>query len=363
MKIAIVGATGLVGQMFLKVLEEEGIAADYYLFASAKSSGKKISFMGAEQKIIELTPVNIKKARPDFALFSAGSEISKQFAPLFTALGCIVIDNSSAFRRDADVPLVVLECNPEDVNPTPSAAQRRPPLPAKGIIIANPNCSTIGAVVALKPLEDLYKIKRIVYSTYQAVSGAGQAGVDDYRLGMNASVSGKLTTPKKFQHQIISNVIPHIDSFLPNGNTKEEEKMIFETRKILHRPDLAVSATTVRVPVENCHSISINVEFYRKPNLEEIKNALAKAPGVVLCDNPQNNEYPMPILANGRNEVFVGRIRFDESCENCVNLFTVSDNIRKGAATNAVQILELLGGSKLTSPTIQKPSDKSFQKI
>lgn len=329
MKIAIVGATGIVGSTFLKVLEEDKVKADFYLFASHRSAGKVVKFMKKDYTIIELNPENIAKVKPDFALFAAGGDTSKEFVPLFVGLGCTVIDNSSAFRRDPNIPLVVPECNPQDVK-----------MPSK--IIANPNCSTIGAVVALKPLEDLYKIKRIVYSTYQAVSGAGQAGVDDYLLGMKAFCSDIAAAPKKFQYQIFNNVIPHIDSFLENGNTKEEDKMIFETRKILHRPDLAVSATTVRVPVENCHSISINVEFDKKPDIATIKKVLAKAPGIILVDDPANNKYPMPMLANGKNEVFVGRIRIDESRENCINLFTVSDNIRKGAATNAVQILELL---------------------
>lgn len=330
MKIAIVGATGLVGSTFLKVLEEYKTKADYYLFASHRSAGKIIKFMNKDYTVIELTPENIAKVKPDFALLAAGGETSKQFAPIIAELGCTVIDNSSAFRRDPAVPLVVPECNPEDARNTTSK------------IIANPNCSTIGAVVALKPLEDLYKIKRIVYSTYQAVSGAGQAGVDDYLLGLDAFCKDEVVAPQKFQHQIFNNLIPHIDSFLENGNTKEEDKMIFETRKILHRPDLAVSATTVRVPVENCHSISINIEFEEKPDIATIKKVLAGSSGIVLVDDPANNKYPMPSLADGKNEVFVGRIREDESRENCINIFTVSDNIRKGAATNAVQILKLL---------------------
>jgi aspartate-semialdehyde dehydrogenase len=246
-----------------------------------------------------------------------------EYAPIFTAIGCTVIDNSSAFRTDPEIPLVVPECNPEDVK-----------MPSK--VIANPNCSTIGAIVALKPLDDMYGIKRVIYSTYQAVSGAGQEGVNDYRAGMR----GEKGT--KFPYPIFGNLIPQIDSFLPNGNTKEEEKMVNETRKILHKPNLRVSATTVRVPIENCHSVSINVEFERTPNIDEIKKVMKKSPGIVLCDDPAKLIYPMPITANDTNEVYVGRIRLDESCANCINLFTVSDNIRKGAATNAVQILKLL---------------------
>jgi len=329
-KIAVIGATGIVGTTFLKVLEEDKIKADYYLFASHRSAGKVIQFMGKDYTIIELTADNVAKVKPDFALLAAGGSTSIEFAPILANLGCTVIDNSSAFRRDPTVPLVVPECNPEEAKKT------------KSKIISNPNCSTIGSVVALKPLDDLYKIKRIVYSTYQAVSGAGQAGVDDYLHGLDAYVKGTQPLPQKLQHPIFNNLIPHIDVFLDNGNTKEEDKMIFETRKILKRPDLAVSATTVRVPIENCHSISINVEFEKKPCIATIKKVLAKAPGIVLLDNPAKNLYPMPMHANGKNEVFVGRIRLDESRENCINLFTASDNIRKGAATNAVQILKLL---------------------
>jgi aspartate-semialdehyde dehydrogenase len=330
MKIAIVGATGIVGSTFLKVLEEFKIKADYYLFASQRSAGKVLKFMGKNYTIIELNRANIEKVKPDYALLAAGGSTSTEFAPIFAELGCIVIDNSSAFRRDPEIPLVVPECNPEDAIKT------------KSKILANPNCSTIGAVVALKPLDDLYKIKRLVYSTYQAVSGAGQAGVDDYLLGLAAYAKGEKCTPKKFQYQIFNNLIPQIDTFLENGNTKEEDKMIFETRKILGRQNIAISATTVRVPIENCHSISINIEFEKTPDIAHIKKVLAKSPGVVLVDDPANFKYPMPSLANDRNEVFVGRVRLDESKPNCINLFTVSDNIRKGAATNAVQILQLL---------------------
>lgn len=324
MKIAVVGATGLVGQTILQVLQEEKIKADYFLFSSARSAGKRVMFMGKEHQVLELTHANIKKVKPDYALFSAGALTSKNFAPLCGDLGCTVIDNSSAFRREPTIPLVVPECNPEDVK---NAASR---------IISNPNCSTIGVVAVLKPLEDLYKIKRVIYSTYQAVSGAGHAGIEDYYS------SAKGETPKKFPHPIFNNLIPHIDSFLDNGNTKEEDKMIFETRKILHRRDLGVSATAVRVPILNCHSISVNIEFEKEPDIAEIKRVLAKSPGIVLLDNPADGVYPMPMLAHGFNEVFVGRIRLDSSRKNCINLFTASDNIRKGAAVNAVQILKLL---------------------
>lgn len=318
-KIAVVGVTGMVGRTFVKVLEEEKIKADYYLFASSRSAGTKIKLLGKDLDVLELNEANVRAVKPDFALFSAGSDISIEFAPVFTKLGCTVIDNSSAFRKDPKIPLIVPECNPQDVK-----------MPSK--IIANPNCSTIPAAVVLKPLDDLYGLKRVVYSTYQAVSGAGQAGVDDY---LNRTVNN-------FPYQIYNNLIPHIDSFLENGNTKEEEKMINETRKILHKPKLAVSATTVRVPIENCHSVSINAEFERALDIEKVKQVLNRTAGVVLYDDPAKKIYPMPIVANDRNEVFVGRVRIDESRANTINMFVVSDNIRKGAATNAVQILKLL---------------------
>jgi len=339
MKIAIVGVTGVVGRTILKVLEEEQIAADYYLFASARSAGMKIKMSGKELTVLELTKPNVENIKPDFALFAADDgAITLEYVPFFAELGCTVIDNSSVFRMDPNVPLVVPECNAEDA------------LNNKRRIIANPNCSTISAVVALKPLDDAYNIKRIVYSTYQAVSGAGQAGIDDYQAGFNAAniVDGHVSVAEhrlqKFPYPIFNNLIPQIDSFLENGNTKEEEKMINETRKILHKPQLAISATTVRVPIENCHSISINVEFEKEVDIHRVKEILKKAPGVIFCDDPVNNVYPMPIIANGRNEVFVGRVRMDNSHPNTINLFTVSDNLRKGAAVNAVQILKLFLG-------------------
>ncbi|HOA82004.1 MAG TPA: aspartate-semialdehyde dehydrogenase [Defluviitaleaceae bacterium] len=237
--------------------------------------------------------------------------------------GCIVVDNSSAWRMDPEVPLVVPEVNPEDIKLN------------KGII-ANPNCSTIQAVVALKPLDEYYNIKRIIYSTYQAVSGAGMDGWHDLEEGLKGN------PPKKFPHPIANNCIPHIDVFTENGYTKEEIKMIEETKKILHNNNLKITATTVRVPVFNGHSESINVEFEKSFDLEELKEVLKKAPGIVVEDDPQSNVYPLACNATGRNEVFVGRIRRDESVENGVNLWVVADNIRKGAATNTIQIAELL---------------------
>lgn len=259
----------------------------------------------------------------DFAVFSAGSDTAKKFAPIAASKGCIVVDNSSAFRMDFDVPLIVPEVNPEDI------------FTHHGII-ANPNCSTIQAVVALKPLDVKYKIKRIVYSTYQAVSGAGQKGVDDLENTLNG------LEPKKFPYSIANNCLPHIDVFNEDGYTKEEIKMINETRKILHRPDLKITATTVRVPVINSHSESINIEFENDFDLDELKNLLKNSPGIVLQDDIKNNIYPLATLATGSDDVFVGRIRRDDSVPFGINMWVVADNIRKGAASNAIQIVEKL---------------------
>ena len=259
----------------------------------------------------------------DFAVFSAGSDTANKFAPIAASKGCIVVDNSSAFRMDFDVPLVVPEVNPEDI------------FTHHGII-ANPNCSTIQAVVALKPLDVKYKIKRIVYSTYQAVSGAGQKGVDDLENTLNG------LEPKKFPYSIANNCLPHIDVFNEDGYTKEEIKMINETRKILHRPDLKITATTVRVPVINSHSESINIEFENDFDLDELKNLLKNSPGIVLQDDIKNNIYPLATLATGSDNVFVGRIRRDDSVPFGINMWVVADNIRKGAASNAIQIVEKL---------------------
>ena len=327
-KIAIVGATGLVGRSFLKVLEEKNLPIESYsLFASKRSAGAKISFLGKEYIVQELTENSFDDGF-DFALFSAGGEISKKFAPIAVAKGCIVIDNSSYFRMDKDVPLVVPEVNFEDAEYNHG-------------IIANPNCSTIQAMLPLKALDDKYKIKRIVYSTYQAVSGAGKNALDDLK-----NIDGKEPL-KKFPHPIFDNCLPHIDSFLDNGYTKEEMKMINETRKILHRPDLKITATTVRVPVSNSHSESINVEFEKDFEIHDLIATLKDFPNIIIIDNPEKNEYPMPILATGHDEVFVGRIRRDDSVKSGVNLWVVADNIRKGAASNAVQILEKLIDKKV----------------
>ena len=322
--LAVVGATGMVGNKFLEVLTERKLPVEnYYLFASAKSAGKVIDFMGKPHTVIELTEENVKKVNVDIALFSAGGSVSKTFAPIFAAQGAIVVDNSSQWRMDKDVPLVVPEVNPDDVDWNHG-------------IIANPNCSTIQAMLALKPLDEKYHIKRVVYSTYQAVSGAGVQGYMDLKDGIEG------VAPKKFPYPIFGNVIPQIDVFLDNGYTKEEEKMINETRKILGRPDLRVTATTVRVPVFHGHSESINLEFDKPCTLEGIKEALASFPNVILVDDDKNAKYPMPIYAENHDEVYIGRIRLDYSVESGCNLFVVADNIRKGAATNAVQIAQLL---------------------
>ncbi len=319
-KLAVVGATGMVGRTFLKVLEERNFPFDeFYAFSSARSAGSKITFCGKEYEVLELTE-NSFDSGIDIALFSAGGETSRKFAKIAAEKGCIVIDNSSCFRMDKDVPLVVPEVNPEDIKTTG--------------IIANPNCSTIQAMVALKPLHDRYKIKRIIYSTYQAVSGAGMNGCTD----LEETLKG--CEPKKFPHSIAFNCIPHIDSFTEDGYTKEEIKMIEETRKILHAPEIKITATTVRVPVYNGHSESINVEFENPFALNELISLLENSEGVIVQNNGANNEYPMAITASGRDEVFVGRIRRDFSVDNGINLWVVADNVRKGAATNAVQIAE-----------------------
>ena len=321
--VAVVGATGMVGRTFLKVLEEEKLPVDkYYLFASKRSAGQKINFMGEEYVIEELNENSFDRGI-DIALFSAGGSTSEKFAPIAASKGCVVVDNSSAWRMDENVPLVVPEVNPEDIKKH------------KGII-ANPNCSTIQAMVPLKPLDEKYRIKRVIYSTYQAVSGAGMGGWSDLENGLKGEA------PQKFPHPIANNCLPHIDSFLDNGYTKEEMKMVNETRKILGRDDIAITATTVRVPVFNSHSESINIEFHNSFDLKELVEVLKNAPGVVVQDEPENNVYPMAITATGSNDTYVGRIRRDFSVENGVNLWVVADNIRKGAAANAVQIAQKL---------------------
>lgn len=321
--IAIVGATGLVGQTVLQVLEEKNLTDfKYELLASKRSQGKKIRFMNKEYEVEELTQNTFDK-KIDYAIFVAGSEISKEYARLAVQKGTIVIDNSSYFRMDEDVPLVVPEVNPEDIKKH------------RGII-ANPNCSTIQAVVALKPLDDKYKIKRIVYSTYQAVSGAGSKGIKDLENTLKGLKN------EKFPYPIANNCIPQIDSFTENGYTKEEMKMINETRKILNNPQMKITATTVRVPILNSHSESINVEFEKDFEIEELKTLLSNSPSIVLQDDISKEVYPLAVTTTGKDEVYVGRIRRDDSVESGINMWVVADNIRKGAVSNAVQILELL---------------------
>lgn len=322
--VAIVGATGMVGREFLNILAERNFPIEnLYLFSSFRSAGSTITFNNKEIVVEELKPENISNKKINIALFSAGGDISLKFAPIFADHGAVVIDNSSAWRMDPAVPLVVPEVNSEDIKWN------------KGII-ANPNCSTIQAVIALKPLADKYGLKRIVYSTYQAVSGAGVQGYNDLKDGVND------IAPKKFQYPIAFNVIPQIDVFLENGYTKEEMKMVNETMKILEDYDIKVTATTVRVPVRGAHSESINLEFNKPFELEDIFTALKNTESIVVVDNPANNEYPLAVDAEGHDEVYVGRIRRDFSVDNGVNMWVVADNIRKGAATNAVQIAELL---------------------
>ena len=322
-KFALVGATGLVGRTAIKVLEEFDLPlSQITFFASSRSAGSKLSYKGKEYIVKELTDTSFDEGF-DFAIFSAGGDTAKHFAPIAAAKGCVVVDNSSAFRMEENVPLIVPEVNSEEIKNHHG-------------IIANPNCSTIQAVVPLKVLDDKYKIKRVVYSTYQAVSGAGQKGVNDLENGLKGEA------PKKFPYQIVNNCLPHIDVFLENGYTKEEMKMVNETRKILKRPDLKVTATAVRVPVINSHSESINVEFENDFDLKELIETLKNSEGIVVVDNPEKNSYPLATQASGHNEVFVGRIRRDESVPYGINFWDVADNIRKGAATNAVQIVQKL---------------------
>lgn len=317
--VAVVGATGMVGQKMLEVLEELSFPVkNLYPLASARSVGKKVAFGGKEYTVEELSESSFDQDI-DIALFSAGGSTSEHYAPIAAAKGVIVIDNSSAWRMDPNVPLVVPEVNPEALKHHKN-------------IIANPNCSTIQAVVALKPIYDAYGIERIVYSTYQAVSGSGVKGVADLKNG----IAGE--PPQLYPHPIAYNCLPHIDVFLDNGYTKEEMKMVDETRKILGADDLRITATTVRVPVYYSHSESINVETKKSFEVSDLFTLFANAPGCVLRDDVDNNVYPLAIDAEGSNSVYVGRIRRDFSIDNGFNFWCVADNIRKGAAANAVQI-------------------------
>ena len=320
--VAIVGATGKVGRTFLEVLEKRNFPINnLYLYASKKSAGSKLLFNNKEYEVIELSRENIKSSI-DYAFFSAGGDISLEYSPLFAEKNATVIDNSSAFRMDPNIPLIVPEVNGDEAL-------------NNNKIIANPNCSTIQAVVALKPLHDKFKIKRIIYSTYQAVSGAGNYGVKDLYIEDESQL-------KKFQYLINGNLIPQIDVFMENGYTKEEMKMINETKKILKDDFLKITATCVRVPIVNSHSESINVEFQNNITLPDVINTLENFNGIKILDDIKNNIYPMPKYITGKDEVFVGRIRLDESCENTINMWVVADNILKGAALNAVQIAEYI---------------------
>lgn len=318
-KIAVVGATGLVGQKMLEVLERKSIPFnELTLFTSARSANKEVVYQGKTYITEELTEDKANE-KYDFVLMSAGGSTSLKFSPLFEQAGGIVIDNSSAYRMEEDIDLIVPEVNSPQLN-------RK--------IIANPNCSTIQSVVPLKPLQDKYGLKRVAYTTYQAVSGSGVAGRNDLING------AKGEAPKNYPHPIYNNVLPHIDVFLESGYTKEEQKMIDETKKILNLPELKVTATCVRVPVQDSHSVAINVTLEHPATVQDLRNLFERTEGVVLIDDVANNEYPLAINATGKDEVFVGRIREDDTMDNSFHIWCTADNLLKGAALNAVQILE-----------------------
>jgi len=341
-RVAIVGATGLVGQEFIKVLEQRNFPmASIRLLASDRSAGKKLFVTHHEIEVEETVPESFKGI--DIALFSAGAEASRHFSPIAAQSGTVVIDNSSAFRMHSEVPLVVPEVNPEDI-------KRH-----KGII-ANPNCSTIQMVVALYPLHNVNPIKRIVVDTYQAVSGTGSAAIEELTIQTKQVLEGQSSIPHVYPHQIAFNALPEIDVFLDNGYTKEEWKLVEETRKIMHAYDIAISATCVRVPVFTGHSEAIHVEFSRPMSPDEARRLLAQAPGVKLLDDPTISLYPQPWSAAGTDEVFVGRIRRDASHPNGLTMWVVSDNLRKGAALNAVQIAE-----EMVKRDWMHPEDKKWE--
>ncbi len=328
--VAIAGATGVVGREFLKILEERNFpVGEIKLLASERSAGNRIEFKGNEELVTDLNDESF--AGVDIGLFSPGASVSAKHAPRAAKAGCIVIDNTSHFRMDPDVPLVVPEVNPKDIG-----------LYKKKNIIANPNCSTIQMVVALKPIHDKYRIKRIVVSTYQSVSGAGKEAMEELSQQVRDLFNMKEPGVNVFPHRIAFNVIPQIDSFLDNGYTKEEMKMVNETRKIFGDDSVKITATTVRVPVFVAHSEAVNIETEKPIDPEDVKKLLSKAPGVVVIDDPSEGAYPMPADIAGQDEVFVGRIRRDDTVPNGLNMWIVSDNLRKGAALNAVQIAEAL---------------------
>ncbi|MGQ9695044.1 MAG: aspartate-semialdehyde dehydrogenase [Thermodesulfobacteriota bacterium] len=328
--IAVAGATGAVGLEMIKTLEQRQFPAkSLKLLASERSVGRELTFRGEKIKVEKLSHDSFKGI--EIALFSAGAARSLEFAPAAAAAGAIVIDNSSAFRMDPDIPLIVPEVNPHAI------AQYK----NRGII-ANPNCSTIQMVVVLKPIHDVARIKRVVVSTYQSVSGTGLKAIDELLTQTKAILNSQEVRKKVYPHQIAFNCLPHIDSFLDNGYTKEEMKMVNETQKIMEDPQIRVTATTVRVPVLYAHSESVNIETEKKITPQQVREILSKAPGVVVVDDPRQNEYPLAIYAAGRDETFVGRIREDESIAHGINMWIVADNVRKGAALNAVQIAEIL---------------------
>ncbi len=327
-QVAVVGATGAVGAEMIQVLKERKFPVEtLHPLASSRSAGGTVSFRGADVTVKELTKDSF--ADIDIALFSAGSDVSKDYAPIAAKAGAVVIDNSAAWRMDKDVPLVVPEVNPHDL------------AWHKGIL-ATPNCSTIQMVVALKPLHDEARIQRIVVTTFQSVSGTGKEAMEELMEESKVLLRFGQPEPKVYPHQIAFNCLPHIDEFLPTGYTKEEMKMLHETRKIMGDATIRVTATTVRVPVYIGHSEAVNIETERKLTANEARAILSTAPGVQLYDDPAHALYPMPLIVAGQDEVYVGRIREDESIPNGLNLWVVADNLRKGAALNAVQIAELL---------------------
>ncbi len=326
MKIAVVGATGLVGTEMFKVLEKVNLPITELIpVASARSVGKTIYFKGEAYTVTDLKSAVEK--RPQIAIFSAGGTISKAWAPKFAEVGCTVVDNSSAWRMELEIPLVVPEINAHLLTKTDK-------------IIANPNCSTIQLVLALLPIHQDYGIKRMIVSTYQSYTGTGAKAVAQYEAEKNGILLKD--EDRAYHYPIFGNCIPHCDIFLDNDYTKEEMKIVNETRKILQAPDMAITATAVRVPVSGGHSESVNLELKKAFDIDQIKQAISNTPGIILQDNPGTNSYPMPLLAKDKDEVFVGRIRRDESIANGLNMWVVSDNLRKGAATNAVQIAEYL---------------------
>lgn len=340
MKVAVVGVTGLVGTVMMEVLKERNFPITEFLpVASARSVGKTINFKGQSHTIISME--DAVAAAPEVAIFSAGGSVSKEWAPKFAAVGTTVIDNSSAWRMDPDKKLVVPEVNATELGEAHK-------------IIANPNCSTIQLVVALAPLHEKYKIKRLVISTYQSFTGTGVKAVKQYDLERKGYQAKE--EEKAYHYPIFENCLPHCDVFLDNDYTKEEMKLVHETRKILGDADMRITATAVRVPVHGGHSESVNVEFENAFEVADVKQLLEDAEGVVVTDDVKNNKYPMPLFSKNKDEVFVGRIRRDESLENGLNLWVVADNLRKGAATNAVQIAEYLMAKKIIGSAVLKAS-------